>query len=327
MKVNRKAISEFSENEKLEIDNFINAHEGLIFHETKFNEIASETFNTNLFYFLAYIDKKLVGICPVHSIKRGKLRLLYSNNGSFEIPYGGWVFDDKFTTFLSLWNKLPIRLNESLTYWSSFNIKNLPEKLKQKGEIFQTGLVDLTISEEELFTNVINSKRRNMIRKAEKSGITIKKYGTNGLPIYFNLFHEMHKKSGLKEISSNYYQNIFKSYYSTRSIILMIAFHEEIPLAGVIMVGNKNVMHYWQGASMSEVTNFGQGELLQWESIKWAKKNELQYYDLCVIEPERLPYIAKFKMGFTEELIPFYCIVKKTILFRLINKIQNVFTN
>jgi len=51
----------------------------------------------------------------------------------------------------------------------------------------------------------------------------------------------------------------------------------------------------------------------------------VQYYDLCVIEPERLPHIAQFKMGFTKELIPFYCISKKSLYFRVINKLQNVF--
>src|ERR1035437_2815428 len=180
MKVIRKSINEISESEKNEINNFIELNEGLIFHETKFNEIASETFNTDFYYFLAFIQLRLVGICPVHSIKRGILINSYSNNGSFEIPYGGWVFDDKFTNFQSLWNNLPIRINESLTYWSSF-MKDIPEMLKKEGKKFQTGLVNLNNSEKELFDNVIHSKRRNMIRKAEKSDITIEKYGAEGL--------------------------------------------------------------------------------------------------------------------------------------------------
>jgi hypothetical protein len=326
MQVIRKSIVEFSESEKNEINGFIELNEGLIFHEIKFNEIVSETFNTKLFYFLAYIDKRLVGICPVHSVKRGILYNTYSNNGSFEIPYGGWVFNDKFISFQSLWNNFPIRKNESITYWSSF-MKDISEKLKKVGKRFQTGLVNLNNSEKELFDNVIHSKRRNMIRKAEKSGITIEQYGAEGLPIYLNLMQNMHKKAGLKEIPSNYYWEILDSYFATGNAQLMVAFHEEKPLAAVIIVGNKNVMHYWQGASTNEVSNFGQGELLQWEAIKWAKKQKAQYYDLCVIEPERLPHIAQFKMGFTKELVPFYNLNKKTLPFRVINKIQNVFTN
>jgi lipid II:glycine glycyltransferase (peptidoglycan interpeptide bridge formation enzyme) len=326
MQVIRNAILELVKSEKLEIDNFINAHDGLIFHETKFNEIASEIFKTDLYFFLAYINGRLVGICPVHTIKKGILRSSDSNNGSFEIPYGGWVYDDKFTKIVSLWNNLPIRVNESITYWSSF-MRDIPDKLKKEGKKFQTGRINLNNSEKELFDNMIYSKRRNMIRKAEKSGITITKYGAEGLPIYFDLMQDMHKKAGLGKPPSNYYGKILDVYYATGNALLMIASHEEKPLAGVIIVGNKNVMHYWQGISISEVPNFGQGELLQWEAIKWSKRQNVQYYDLCVIEPERLPHIAQFKMGFTRELLPFYCISKKTFFFKVLNKIQNAFTN
>jgi hypothetical protein len=326
MKVIRKSISQLNVNDKLEIDQFINSHEGLIFHSTKFNEIASATFDTDLSYFLAYVDKKMVGICPIHSVKKGLLRITYSNNGSFEIPYGGWVFYDKFTSIQSLWNKLPIRLNESITYWSSF-MKGIPEKLKKKGKKFQTGLINLNISEKELFNNVIHSKRRNMIRKAEKTDIIIRKFGDEGLPIYFNLLQGMHKKAGFPHHTLDYYEKILSTYYAIGNALLMIAFHEEKPLAGVILVGNKNVMHYWQGASMSDTPNFGQGELLQWEAIKWTMEQGAMYYDLCVVEPERLPHIALFKMGFTKEILPFYCIHKNRIFFKILNKIQNVFTN
>ena len=327
MLVKRKDISDFSEIEKLEIDNFIKAHNGLIFHETKFNEIAAGTFHTKLFYFLASEDGKLAGVCPVHFIPKGKINILYSNNGSFEIPYGGWVYDEKVTNFQTLWENLPLSVNETLTYWSSFVNSDIPEIVKKEGKMLQTGIIDLMYSEEELFADSIHSKRRNMIRKAEKSGITIIKYGSEGLPIYFPLMQNIHKKAGFKEVHLKYYENILKSYYSSGNAVLMIAFYEKEPLAGVIITGNKNVMHYWHGASMSKTLNFGQGELLQWEAIKWAKKQGSKFYDLCVIEPERLPHIAQFKMGFTKELTPFYCINKKRFIFKILNKIQNVFPN
>jgi lipid II:glycine glycyltransferase (peptidoglycan interpeptide bridge formation enzyme) len=322
MKVIRKSINEISELEKNQINTFIEQNNGLIFHETIFNEIVSETFDTNLAYFLAYLNSRLVGICPVHSIKRGMLINTYSNNGNIEIPYGGWVFDNKFTNFNSLWNNLSMRLNESITYWSSFMME-IPDKLKRKGKKFQTGLINLNNSEKEIFDEVIHSKRRNMIRKAEKSGIKIKKYGIEGLSIYFNLMHDTYKKANLIESPFNYYEKIFNAYCSTGNVLLIIATLEEKPLAGIIIVGNKNVIHYWQGASISGAPNLGQGELLQWEAIKWAKNHHAKYYDLCVIEMERLPKIAKYKMGFSKKLVPFYCYRKRSFYYAVFNRLQN----
>jgi hypothetical protein len=325
MEIVRKTFFEISKSEKSQIDIFIGQNNGLIFHEIKLNEIVSGIFSTELSYILAYINKKLVGICPVHTLKKGILKNSYSNNGSFEIPYGGWVFDKNSTEFQKLWNKFPLRFNESITYWSSL-MSDIPGKIKKTGISFQTGYVNLDLSENEIFNSVIHSKRRNMIRKAEKSGITIIKYGTEGLPIYYNILQRNQNQTGQNKNSLNFYQSLIGAYFSTGNALLMIAYLEEQPLAGVIILGNKNVMHYWKGALMDGCPNLGQGELLQWESIKWAKSQSAKYYDLCVIEPERLPNIAGFKLDFAGETLSFFCIIKKTFSYKILNKIQNVFT-
>lgn len=323
MKIARQKISQLEADDKKQIDEFIEENNGLIFHETKINEIASQTFKTKLSYFLAYEENRLIGVCPLHSTKSGLLTNTFSNNGSFEIPYGGWVFDDKSTGFQRLWNKTSLNPFESIIYYSSF-LYNIPDKIKKTGKKHLTGLIDLEISEDELFKNMVNSKRRNMIRKAVKSGIIIKYHGKEGLPIYYNLMQDMKRKAGLKEKPFEYYEEIV-NYYMPKKAMITIAYLENKPLSGIIILGNKNVMHYWQGASANDIPNLGQGEMLQWDAIKWAKKSGAKYYDLCVIEPERLPLIAQFKTGFTETLIPYYCFKNKAISFRLVNKIQKLF--
>jgi len=326
MKVIRKSFKNLSEKEKYEIDLFINENNGLIFHETSFNEIANSTFHSELTYFLAYVKAKLVGICPAHSTSKGILDFTFSNNGSYEIPYGGWVYDPEKISFSELWKHMPVGTMESLLYWSSFT-NDIQNDVRIRGQQFKTGIINLNLTEDELYTNTIHSKRRNMIRKAEKTGIIVHKYAKDGLSIYYKLMLEMHKKTGLTDIPYEYYENIIDYYGPLNKAIIMIAFFEENPISGLFLVGNKNVIHYWQGASEHNVPNMGQGELLQWEAIKWAKKQGAKYYDLCVIEPKRLPHIAQFKMGFTKEFVSFYCLNRKNFLFKIMNKFQNVFTN
>jgi hypothetical protein len=325
MKIIQKSISELSEVEKREIDQFIDLNRGLVFHYTKLNEIVSLVNNTELFYSFAYNNDLIIGICPIHKVKKGLLRLNYSCNGNYEIPYGGWVFNKNQIDFERLWKCTSLAPFESLTYWTSF-FYDIPEPLKQQSSKFETGLIDLSFTIEELWQNSVHSKRRNMIRKAEKSGILIKNYGKEGFQIYQSLMVEMRNKTGLKETTSAFYNKILDSYCSDKALI-SIAFLNEKPVSGTIILGNMNVMHYWQGASVSDAPNLGQGELLQWEAIKWAKNQGAKYYDLCVIEPERLPFIAQFKMGFSKDTVPFYCIYKKTLTFRVTNKIQDVFSN
>jgi len=325
MKVFRKSISELGEAEKREIDQFIDLNGGLVFHYTRLNEIVSDENNTELFYFMAYNDSTILGICPVHRVRKGLLRINYSSNGNYEIPYGGWVFNKNLVNFGRLWKSLPIAPLDSLTYWTSF-VYDIPDRLKTASSKFETGLIDLSLTVEELWQNCVHSKRRNMVRKAEKSGILVKNFGKEGFQFYQSLMDQMKAKSGLKEKPFDYYYKILNEFIKEKALI-SIAYLNEKPVSGTILLGNKNVMHYWQGASDGEAPNLGQGELLQWEAIKWAKNSGAKFYDLCVIEPERLSHIALFKMGFVKDLVPFYCIGKKSFIFRLINKVQNVLSS
>jgi lipid II:glycine glycyltransferase (peptidoglycan interpeptide bridge formation enzyme) len=239
------------------------------------------------------------------------------------VPYGGWVFNENETGFENLWRSMSFAPFESFTYWTSF-LYDLPESLNKISRKSETGIIDLSPTIDELWQNCVHSKRRNMIRKAEKTGIVIRNYGKEGLKDYHGLMVAMRKKAGLKEVSSEYYDKIISEYFPDKALIL-IAFLNEQPVSGIILLGNNNVMHYWQGASVSDSPNLGQGELLQWEAIKWAKNQGIRFYDLCVIEPMRLPQIATFKLGFTQVQVPFYCITKKSLTFRIMNKIQKVF--
>jgi len=327
MKVIRKNISEIDNRERREIDKLIENNCGLIFHEIEFNKIVSESFNTELSYFIAYNNfNKIIGICPLHTIKKGLVKLTYSNPTIFEVPYGGWVFDKSEVSIYELIKQMKIGFNESLIYWSNIQIE---EDIYKDNilKIFphQTAIVDLSLEEDTIWKNIIHSKRRNMIRKALKSGINIKSYGVEGFDLYYPLMIDMHNKIGLKSKPNNFYRNALDIYFKKKQTIIFLAEKDNETISGIILIGNKNVMHYWQGASKKGVPNLGQGELLQWEAIKWAKKSGSQYYDLCVVEPERLPYIARFKLSFSKNIVPFYHFSKKPITYRVLSRMQRCF--
>lgn len=326
LEIIRKNISHFNADEKATVDKFIKENSGLIFHETDFNEIVSECFNTNLGYALAYKEEKLIGICPIHTVKKGLLKISFSNPSQFEVPYGGWVFTKELTSNSELINKLETSFNEMLTCWTSLLAMPQGKVIENNSKTFFTALIDLSKAQQDIWEQDINSKRRNMIRKADKSVISTKQFGIDGLDEFYTLLLEMNKKTGMHSKSKEYYETILKKFYPAKAVILLASLNKKI-IGGNMLIGNINAVHYWQGASKLGIENLGQGEILQWESIKWAKSGGSKYYDLCVVEEERLPNIAKFKMGFSKELVPFYCVAKKPFLFRVINKIQNVFIN
>jgi len=323
MRIFRKDISKIGENQCKEIDQFIEENDGLIFHETKFNEIVSGSFNTNLSYLLAYENNKLAGICPMHSVKKGFIKLTYSNPAIFEVPYGGWVFNDKLVSIQHLLNQTNPLFNECLIYWSNIQIKE--DSIKYNDLDFsshQTAIIDLSAAEDSIWMDIINSNKRNKIRKALKYEVEIRTCGSEGFELYYPLLTDMHKKANLKTTPVSYYVNVLDTYFAkNRAAIFLAAINSKV-ISGKIVIGNKYIMHSWQTASKRDAPNMGQSELLQWEAVKWAKHNGSKYYDLCVVEQERLPHIARFKLGFSKNIVPYYNLSNRPLSFRLMSKLQ-----
>ena len=164
-----------------------------------------------------------------------------------------------------------------------------------------------------------------MIRKALKSDISIEEGDWMKFDHFYKLMKDIYQSKELKIKSKEYYSKILKEYIPQKEAVILLAREKSAYTAGAILLRNTHFCHYWLGAKMEGAGNLGQGELLQWEAIKWAKKAGSRYYDLCVVEPERLPNIAKFKLGFSKEIVPFYCVSKKKLGYQIISRFQKWF--
>lgn len=308
--------------EVLAISKVVNDFYGTVFHEYKINKIVSDTYGTELYYFLAYRDNELFGICPYHVCVKNYYTESFSNPTMYEIPYGGWVWDNRITDFYALYKSIKTSLNEGFTTTTSIHTKIDTSDYGKVRTLF-TGLTDLKRKEEEIWKTTIDSKRRNMIRKAEKSGLKISFHGTEGLKRFYTLLEDMYSKSSVKVKPFEFYESVLNNLYCENKAVIVLASLNDKYLSGALITGNKNYMHYWQGASKKGVDNLGQGELVQWEAIKWSKSQGAEYYDLCVIEEDRLPEIARFKKGFTKDIVPFYLFGQRKIGFKILYRIIN----
>lgn len=323
MRIIKKKLADLKQEEISNIEMFLNNNYSTIFHEPCFNEIIEEAFGTIFFYILVYNNQReLIALCPIHFKKNKLLKIAYSNPTIFEVPYGGWVYNQNEISLRELLNQLKLSINEMLiytTYPLLFENNNFDIKDAVK---FQTAVIDLKMSEDFIWNNYINQKRRNMIRKAQKNSLKVEKYDYSGFQYYYELMKETYQHVGLEIKPKIYYEKILKSYAPSNKAVVLLAKKDSELLSGCILLRNKYMCHYWLSARKREAKNYGQGELLQWENIRWARLNGTKFYDLCVIEPERLPNIARFKLGFSENIIPFYHFIKKRLSYRILSKIQ-----
>ena len=292
---------------------------GSVFHEMELNRIVSDTFKTQL-YYLVDNPKKINCFSPIH-ITKDKFGLKrYHFKPLFDIPYGGFLGGKNIQI-----DKFSIGLFESLKY-EGFPFYKSESSINEIQRVGETSMVDLSISENEIFNSVIHSKKRNKIRKAEKVGIYVEKYtDIKGFNIFWKILKPLHDKLGYdKLVDLDYYKRIFSHYSIKNGAFILIAFKDQIPLSGVFILGNKNYMHYYKGASVFGMKNEGQGELLQWQAIQESRLLGVKYYDLCDLNKEKLPAIYRFKTGISDKIITYPIYTKNKLGYKIANRIKNL---
>jgi hypothetical protein len=286
-------------------------------HWPEWNTTISKFYNTDFYYLIAVKHDKIIGVCPVHSDQKKPLNRLYSGQFMY-IPYGGWLLNRSLPIGKEFF---PVSQNQSLLSFSLPITNIYPSySLAGKDKPAETLLIDLNFEENYIWENYIDSKRRNMIRKAEKYKLEIELVTQDNFDLFYEFYITTYKRYGLISLNK---ECLFELFFNLKMInfrTTIIKFEEQI-ISGLVMVYDKTLALYWLGLNAEKMPNFGQGEILQWDAIKHAKSYGCQNYDLCYIEKERLPSIYEFKKGFSKVEAPIQIINIRSLGYKIINRI------
>lgn len=303
------------------VNNFLNNNFSSPTHYPDWNDVISKNFNTNFYYLLLYENKELTGICPVHEIKKNSFKHWFSGQFHYN-PYGGWI--------LSQNGLKSINNYKHYNHYDFFQIFALPqipefsiESLKKRPIFFKTLIVDLTKNLDKIWSEDIDTKRRNMIRKAEKNNIRTEILENKFSDNWYSLYLKTNKNYNLEVLSETFFVDLFKN-TNNISFLIINAYYEDNIISSAVIVLDKFYSIYWLGNNLKQY-NLGQSELIQWTAIKKAKEMGCKYYDLCYIEKDRLPHIYEFKKGFSKWEVDVPLITYKSLTYRIVNKLKNVF--
>jgi hypothetical protein len=284
-------------------------------HWPDWNIITSNFFSTEFFYVGYYNKAQLIGVCPLHEYRKKRL-LKYWRSGQFHcIPYGGWIFNTKIA-----FNPELIKRSQN-TILNIYSLPELPEfnvDYLQNGNTAETLIIELENDMNDIWNDSIDSKRRNMIKKAEKNQIQISSQQIFDHEFY-NLYKDSSERNHLTILPYEFFTELLNHSRNIKFEILK-AQKEGENLANIVLAYDKNYAIYWLGNNSGEKNNDGQGELLQWYAIKAMKGKGCKYYDLCYINKNKLPHIYRFKKGFSDNVIPIKHIVKKSIAAKVIGR-------
>ncbi len=165
---------------------------------------------------------------------------------------------------------------------------------------FRIYLKDKT--EDEVF-NQFSKKTRYNIRLAVKRGITIKVFDESGIDEFYKLMEITGQRDHFGIRKKEYFKKIMASFRDSAKIYL--AFYNDTPLAGALMINYGGTMTYLYGASSNEYRNYMPTYLLQWTMIKDAIKSGCLVYDFRGVSMDQGENggLYRFKKGFGGEFI------------------------
>lgn len=141
-----------------------------------------------------------------------------------------------------------------------------------------TIIINTALSEDDVMATM-KSKTRYNIRLATKKGVEVKVGTIDDLAIFHQLSQVTAQRDGFGIHPLLYYQTAFQ-HFPLENRILLLAYYQNQPLAGLIAFAYNQQAYYLYGASNNHHRNKMPTYLLQWEAIKWAKANNCHSYDL-----------------------------------------------
>jgi peptidoglycan pentaglycine glycine transferase (the first glycine) len=188
-----------------------------------------------------------------------------------------------------------------------------------------TVILDLTKSEERLLSEM-HPKTRYNIHLAERKGVKIEfSEEAKDLEVFYELTCAVNKREGITCFPKNYYQKMLEVFSATKAAKLVKAEYQGKIIAINLTIYFGDMATYNHGASSGEFRNVMAPHLLQWETIKQAKKEGYKYYDFRGIAPTDDPEhkwagITRFKKSFGGKSIHYlgtYDLVFKPLHYQL----------
>ncbi len=174
----------------------------------------------------------------------------------------------------------------------------------------RTILLDLTPDEATLLAQMKEKWRYN-IRLAERKGVTVRNAQTvDDVKAWYALLQTTSMRDDFGVHTLDYYVRAWEIFSARQQVRLLLAEYEGELLAGIFVSCFARQGIYLYGASSNERRNLMPNYLLQWEAIRWAKREGATLYDFWGIpatedEDEAMAGVYRFKRGWGGKVVRF----------------------
>ena len=142
-----------------------------------------------------------------------------------------------------------------------------------------TVTLNLSLSLDEIWTQQFSSKNRNMIRKAEKEGVTIVE--SNDYETFRKLYDATMTNlnaEGYYFFPQSYYEE-YKTSFKDNSILYLALLDGKV-IAGSMFMFSEDYAHYHLSARDREYSKYAANNLILWHGIQKAKERGCKWFHL-----------------------------------------------
>ena len=164
-------------------------------------------------------------------------------------------------------------------------------------------------SEEDILKNM-RKNTRNLIRRAEREGVTIEASNDplRDLPLFIELHEETRKRHHFTPYTNEFFREQVKQFSDRNECTLYLARYNNEVIASSIHMHMAGETSYHHGASTHKYSKIPASYLLQWTAITDALKRGDHIYNFWGIAPEgakKHPFqgVTTFKTGFGGQLM------------------------
>ena len=178
------------------------------------------------------------------------------------------------------------------------------KKSKKEIQPSRTVVIDLTKSEDELL-GAMHHKTRYNIKIAEKKGIVVRE--SENVESFWKLMKKTSKRDMFSSHPKDYYQKLLNFFSEGKEVRTKpyLAFSENEPVAGLILLTYKDSAYYLHGASDYNYRQYMAPYKLHWEMIQKLQVSGYKLYDLWGIDFKKWPGVTRFKLNWGGKVVEY----------------------
>jgi len=303
-------IIQASDNNKNKWMEYVNSHpKAHFYHDYRWRKVIEESFGHKCFYLTAEENGKTLGAFPMVFIN-GRIMA----PALISIPffnYGGILAESQAIEAFLLDKAVGILKETRAAYIEIRSPKKLNLLLVTREHKVTMHIEILNNIDEQW--GKLEAKLRNQVRKAEKSGLTVRHGKIELLDNFYRVFARNMRDLGTPVLGRIFFANILK-YFSEESNIFIVEFQNK-PIAGAFTLCHTDTLEIPWASSVKAFNKFCPNEFMYWELINYAISKGLKRFDFGRCTKESGTYRFKKQWGpEIKQLYWQYCVARETDL-------------